>query len=133
MNTNYSISISSKRKIVALGIILTIGVFLNKKRPDESPKTAKEEPPLAQPEAKDKSALIGSGDAVEHFRQIHNHALSPEAREDVRRERWKPIYDPAVTATAELIYGEPESLIAAEHHYLLKIFFESELRFSQQF
>ena len=129
MNTNYSISISSKRRIVAMGIIITIGVFLNKKRPDESPKTAKEETPLAQPEAKGKATLIGGGDAVEHFRQIHNRALSPEAREDVRRERWKknfpwkPIYDPEVTAAAELIYGEPESLVAAEHHYLLKIFF----------
>lgn len=42
MNTNHSISTRGRRKIVVLGIALTIGVFLavffKENRPDENPK-----------------------------------------------------------------------------------------------
>lgn len=80
----------------------------------------------------------GEFDAAAHFREIHNRALSPEAREDNRRKLWeknfpwKLTYDPAVKATADMISAD-DDIQAVWNHYDLEKFFESDLRFSPQF
>lgn len=135
MNTNHSISTSGKRKMIALGVVLIIGVFLvvflKGKRPEETP-TAK-----AQPAVQEKTAPSVEFDAAAHFREMHNRALSPEAREDNRRKLWeknfpwKPTYDPAVKATAGMLSTNDD--FDAVNHYDLKAFFESEARLSPQF
>ena len=86
MNSNHTTrnSINSKRKVVALSIILTICTFLavslSGNRPNENPKTAKETP-TAESESKKETTPVGEFDAAEHFRQMHNRALSPQVRE----------------------------------------------------
>ncbi len=138
MNTNYSISTRGKRKIVALGIALTIGVFLvaffKGNRPKETP-TAK-----AQPEVKETAPLV-KFDAAVHSQQMRSRALSPEVREDNRRKLWKQnfpykrTYDPAVTVTADMISDDPKSedLHAVTTHSELENFFKNGNRFSPQF
>lgn len=116
---------NSANRLLALGIALTIGVWLvimfTGKQTEENPITA-----TPQPEAKEKAKAIGGFDAAEEFRERHNRALSPEAREDHRRKLWeqnfpfKPTYDPAVTVTADMISDEPESLTARRNHFDLK-------------
>lgn len=138
MNTNHSISASSiigKCKMIALGVVLTIGVFLvvflKGKRPEETP-AAK-----AQPSVQETAPLV-EFDAAAHFREMHNRVLSPEAREDNRRKLWeknfpwKPTYDPAVKATAGMLSTD-DDFDAIVNHYDLKAFFESEARLSPQF
>ena len=121
--------------MIALGVVLIIGVFLavflKGKRPEETT-TAK-----AQPSVQETAPLI-EFDAAAHFREMHNRALSPEAREDNRRKLWeknfpwKPTYDPAVKATAAMISAERDNR-TVWNHCDLKAFFESDLRFSPQF
>ncbi len=133
---------NSTNRLLALGIALTIGVWLvilfTGQQTEENPTTATATPP-AQPEAKEKAKASGGLDAAAEFRERHNRALSPEAREDHRRKLWEqnfpfqPTFDPAVTVTADMISDEPESLTARRNHFDLKAFFESELRFSPQF
>ena len=135
MNTNHSISTNDKRKMIALGVVLIIGgflvVFLKGKRPEETP-TAKARPAVQE------TAPLVEFDAAAHFRDMHNRALSPEAREDNRRKLWKknfpwkPTYDPAVKATADMLSMDDDTR-AVWNHYYLKAFFESDLRFSPQF
>ena len=138
-------SMKGKRYAVALGIALVIGAFFGgyisgNRSAKTTAKAAKVEESIpAQPEANEEAKAIGGGDAAAEFRERHNRALSPEAREDNRRKLWeenfpwKPTYDPEVTATRELLYGQPDSRAALDHHHKLKTFFESELRFSPQF
>ena len=136
MITNHSISTSGKRKMIALGVVLTIGVFLvvflKGKRPEEKTPTAK-----AQRELQEPSPLV-EFDAAAHFREMHNRSLSPETREDNRRKLWeknfpyKPTYDPAVKATADMISTDDDFKPIVNHYYLEE-FFESELRLSPQF
>ena len=130
---------NSTNRLLALGIALTVGVGLvilfTGKQTDENPTTAKA--PL--PEAKEKAKASDGFDAAAEFRERHNRALSPEAREDNRRKLWeqnfpwKPTYDPANTVTAEMISAEPRSMKATYNHFDLKKFFGNELRFSPQF
>ena len=136
---------NSTSRILALGVTLTIGVWLvillTGKQTEENPTTAKATPP--QPKVKEKAKAIDGFDAAAEFREWHNRALSPEAREDNRRKLWeqnfpfKPTYDPAVTVTADMISDDPKSRRATDNHFFLKHFFESEdakeLRFSPQF
>ena len=133
---------NSTNRLLALGIALTIGVWMlilfTGKQPEENPTTAKAT--SAQPEAKAKAKASGGFDAAAEFRERHNRALSPEAREDNRRKLWEqnfpwqPTYDSAVTATADMLsdYSEEDST-AVENHFDLKEFFEDEMRFSPQF
>ena len=131
---------NSTNRLLALGIALTIGVWLvilfTGKQTEEN--AAKATPP--QPEAKEKAKAIDGFDAAAEFQERHNRALSPEAREDNRRKLWEqnfpwqPIYDSAVTATADMVSEYPEEdLTAADNHFMLKKFFDNELRFSPQF
>ena len=132
---------NSTNRLLALGIALTIGVWLvillTGKQTKENPTTAKATPP--QPEVKEKAKASGAVDIAAEFRERHNRALSPEAREDHRRKLWEqnfpfqPTFDPAVTVTADMISDEPEDLGPSQNHFDLKVFFESELRFSPQF
>jgi len=122
-------------------IVLTIGVFLivfiSGNRSDKSTATAKETP-TAQHESKKETTLIGSVSAAAEFREMHNRALSPEAREDNRRKLWeknfpwKPTYDPAVKATQNMI-SVNDDMQRVWNRFYLEIFFESEVRFSPQF
>ena len=133
---------NSTNRILALGVALTIGVWLvilfTSRQTEEHPTTdqATAAPP---PEGNEAAKVIGGLDAAAEFRERHNRALSPEAREDHRRKLWEqnfpfqPTYDPAVTVTADMISDDPESLTARKNHFDLKAFFESELRFSAQF
>lgn len=131
---------NSTNRILALGIALTIGVGLvilfSGQQPEENPTTAT---PPPQPEAKEEAKASDGLDAAAAFRERHNRALSPEAREDHRRKLWEqnfpfqPTFDPAVTVTAEMISDEPEDLTVTDNHFALKHFLESELRFSPQF
>ncbi len=132
---------NSTSRLLALGIALTIGVWLvillTGKQTEENPTTAKATPP--QPKVKEKAKAIDGFDAAAEFRERHNRALSPEAREDNRRKLWeqnfpwKPTFDPAVTVTADLVSDEPGSTQATDNHFELKKFFDNELRFSPQF
>ena len=76
---------NSTNRLLALGVTLTIGVWLvimfTSKQTEENATTAK----APQPEAKEKAKAIGGFDAAAEFRERHNRALSPEAREDNRR------------------------------------------------
>lgn len=138
-------TMKGKRYAMALGIALVIGAFLGgylsgKRSANATAKLAKGEESIpAQPEANEGAKAIDGFDVAAEFRERHNRALSPEAREDNRRKLWeqnfpwKPAYDPEVTATRELLYGQPDSRAALDHHHKLKTFFESELRFSPQF
>ena len=130
-------------RILALGVALTIGVWLvilfTGQQTEENPTTAKETP-TAQPEAKKEAKASGNVDMAAEFRERHNRALSPEAREDNRRNLWKknfpwkPTYDLAVTVTADMLSDDPkEGLTAVKHHCHLESFFASELRYSPQF
>lgn len=124
---------------MALGVALVIGAFLGgylsgNRSAKTTNKEAKVEKAIpAQPEANEEAKAIGGGDVAAEFRERHNRALSPEAREDNRRKLWEqnfpwePIYDPAVQ------FKPGMSMSAVEHHFYLKTFFESELRFSPQF
>ena len=135
-------SMKGKRYAVALGIALVIcaffGGYLSGKRSADATAKVEESIP-AQPEANEEAKVIDGFDVAAEFRERHNRALSPEAREDNRRKLWEenfpwePTYDPEVTATRELLYGQPDSRAALDHHHKLKTFFESELRFSPQF
>ena len=119
MNMNRSISTSGARRILALVVALIIGVllgiFLSGNRPDKETPLAKETP-TAKHKSKKETALIRSVSAAAEFRERHNHALSPEAREDNRRNLWKKnfpwksAYDPAVKVTQELASDRPEEL-----------------------
>ena len=132
---------NSTNRILALGISLTIGVWLvilfTGQKTEENPTTAKAT--AAQPEAKEKAKASGAVDIAAEFRERHNRALSPEAREDNRRKLWeqnfpwKPTFDPENTVTAEMISDEPRSRQATDNHFQLKKFFDNELRFSPQF
>ena len=125
---------NSTNRILALGVALTIGVWLvilfTSRQTKENPTTAT---PTAQPEAKKEAKAIDGFDAAAEFRERHNRALSSEAREDHRRKLWEqnfpwePTYDPAVQFKLGMCMS------AVEHHFHLKNFFESELRFSPQF
>ena len=138
-------SMKGKRYAMALGIALVICAFLGgyisgKRSAKAITKAAKVEEVIPnQSKNKDEATLVKGGSAVEEFRERHNRDLSPEARENNRRNLWeknfpwKPTYDPEVTATKELLYGQPDSRAALDHHHKLKTFFESELRFSPQF
>ena len=130
-------------RILALGVALTIGVWLviliSDKRTEENPTTAKATS-AAQPEANKAAKVIDGFDAAAEFRERHNRALSPEAREDNRRNLWKknfpwkPTYDLAVTVTEDMLSDHPEEgLTAVTHHCHLESFFASELRYSPQF
>ena len=135
---------NSTSRILVLGIALTIGVWLvilfTGQQTEENAAKAK---PAEQPEAKEKAKTNGDVDVAAEFRERHNRALSPQAREDNRRKLWeqnfpfKPTYDPAVTVTADMISDDPKSRRATDNHFFLKHFFESEdakeLRFSPQF
>ena len=133
---------NSTNRLLALGIALTIGVglviLLTGKQTKENPTTAKATT-AAQPEGNEEAKAIGGFDAAAEFRERHNRALSPEAREDNRRKLWeqnfpwKPTYDPAVTVTANMISDDPRSMEATDNHFDLKKFFDNELRFSPQF
>ena len=113
-------------------------ILLTGKQTEENPITTKATP-SAQPEVKEKAKAIDGFDAAAEFRERHNRALSPEAREDNRRKLWeqnfpyKPTFDPVVTVTADMISDEPESMKAINNHFYLRAFFESDLRFSPQF
>ena len=121
-----------KRYAVALGIALVIGAFLGgylsgKRSANTTTKESKVEEAISdQPEANEEAKVIGGRDVAAEFRERHNRALSPEARKDNRRKLWeenfpwKPTYDPEVTATRELLYGEPDSRAALDHHHKLK-------------
>lgn len=132
---------NSESRIIALDVALTIGVFLvvfiDGKRPEETP--IAKPTPTSQPESPKTEKVIGGSDGSEEFRQRHNRALSPGAREDNRRKLWeenfpyKPTYDPAVTVTADMISDDPENLTPILNHFSLNAFFESDLRFSPQF
>ena len=132
-------SMKGKRYAVALGIALVIGAFLSgclsgNRSPNATNKVVKVEEVIpVQPEANEEAKAIGGGDAAAEFRERHNRALSPEAREDNRRKLWEenfpwePTYDPAVQ------FKPGMSMSAVEHHFYLKNFFENEMRFSPQF
>ena len=132
---------NSTNRILALGVALTIGVWLvilfTGQQTEEHPTTA--QAPAATPEGNEEAKVIGGLDAASEFRERHNRALSPEAREDNRRKLWEqnfpfqPTFDPAVTVTANMISDDPEDLKATNNHFYLSAFFESELRFSPQF
>ncbi len=115
-------------------------ILISGKRTEENPTTAKETP-TAQPEANKEAKVIDGFDAAAEFRERHNRALSPEAREDNRRKLWEqnfpwePTYDPAVTVTADMISNDPKSedLHAVTTHSELENFFKNENRFSPQF
>ena len=133
---------NSTNQILALGIALTIGVWLvilfTGQQTEENATTATATPP-AQPEAKEKATAIDGFDAAAEFRERHNRALSPEAREDHRRKLWEqnfpfqPTFDPAVTVTADMISDDPNDMTSTDNHFALKHFFKSDLRFSSQF
>ena len=146
-NTNPN-STNGKFKLFASGLVLlaiglSLGVFLSGNRSAKTPqKEAKVEEIIpAQPEAPKEVNVIGGSSVADEFRERHNRALSPEAREDNRRKLWeqnfpyKPIYDPAVTVTADMISDDPESedLYAVTIHSELENFFKNENRFSPQF
>ncbi len=128
-----------KRYAVALGIALVIGAFLggyisgNRSAKTTAKEAKGEEAIPAQPEANEEEKPIDGFDVAAEFRERHNRALSPQAREDNRRNLWKknfpwePVYDPAVQ------FKPGMSMSAVEHHFYLKNFFENELRFSPQF
>ena len=130
---------NSTSRILALGLALVIGAFLGgylsgKRSAKATTKVDKGEEAIpAQPEVKAKAKASGNVDMAAEFRERHNRALSPEAREDNRRNLWeqnfpwKPTYDPAVQ------FKPGMSRSAIEHHFHLKNFFENELRFSPQF
>ena len=130
---------NSTNRLLALGIAMTIGVWLvimfTGKQTEENPTTAK----APQLEAKEKTKASGAVDIAAEFRERHNRALSPEAREDNRRKLWeqnfpwKPTYDSAVTVTADMVSEDPRDLTAMRNHFALKKFFDNELRFSPQF
>ena len=132
-------SMKRKRYAVALGIALVIGAFLggylsgNRAAKTTTKESKVEEAIPAQPEANEAAKVIGGRDVAAEFRERHNRALSPQAREDNRRKLWeqnfpwKPVYDPAVP------FKPGMSMSAVEHHFYLKNFFENELRFSPQF
>ena len=132
---------NSTNRILALGVALTIGVWLvilfTGQQTEEHPTTA--QAPPAPPEGNEEAKVIGGGDAAAEFRERHNRALSPEAREDHRRKLWEqnfpwqPTYDSANTVTAEMISASPRSRWATDTHFYLKKFFDNELRFSPQF
>lgn len=137
MNPN---STNSKFNLFASGLVLlaiglSLGGFLSGKRSEKATKEAKVE------EAKKEANVIDGFDAAAEFREWHNRALSPEAREDNRRKLWeqnfpyKPTYDPAVTVTADMISDDPKSedLHAVTTHSELENFFKNENRFSPQF
>ena len=138
-------SMKGKRYAVALGIALVIGAFLGgylsgKRSPNATNKVVKVEEVIpVQPEANEEAKAIGGGDAAAEFRERHNRALSPQAREDNRRKLWeenfpwKPTYDSANTVTAEMVSDEPKNRRATDNHFQLKQFFDNELRFSPQF
>lgn len=138
-------SMNGKRYAVALGIALVIGTFLggylsgNRSVKATSMEDKVEEAIPAQPEANEEAKVIGGGDAADEFQERHNRDLSPEAREDHRRKLWeqnfpwKPIYDSAVTVTADMISDNPKRLTPVWNHFYLKNFFGNELRFSPQF
>ena len=137
-------SSSGASRILALGVALTIGVWLviliSGKRTEENPTTAKETS-TAEREANKEANVIGGSSVAAEFRERHNRALSPEAREDNRRKLWeqnfpyKPTYDPAATVTADMISDDPKSedLYAVTIHSELENFFKNENRFSPQF
>ena len=130
---------NSTNRLLALGVALTIGVWLgilfSGKQTKENPTTSQSKP--AQPEVKAKAS--GAVDIAAEFRERHNRALSPEAREDNRRKLWEqnfpfqPTYDLANTVTAEMIAASPRSKKATNNHFNLKKFFDNDLRFSPQF
>ncbi len=137
MNPN---STNSKFNLFASGLVLlaiglSLGGFLSGKRSEKAPKEAKVE------EANKEAKVIDGFDAAAEFRERHNRALSPEAREDNRRKLWeqnfpyKPTYDPAVTVTANMISDDPESedLYAVTTHSELENFFKNENWLSPQF
>ncbi len=109
---------NSTNRILALGLALTIGVWLvilfTSQQTEENPTTAKATPP-PQPEAKEKATASDGFDAAAEFRERHNRALSPGSREDNRRKLWEqnfpfqPTFDPANTVTAEMISPDPRS------------------------
>ena len=137
-NTNHN-STNGKRYAAALGIALVIGAFLGgyisgKRSANATNKMAKVEESIPdQPEANEEAKVIDGFDAAAEFRERHNRALSPEAREDNRRKLWeknfpwKPAYDTAVQ------FKPGVCMSAVEHHFHLKNFFENEMRFSPQF
>ena len=128
---------------IALVICAFLGVFLSGNRSAKTPpKEAKVEEVIpAQPEALKETNVIGGSSVAAEFRERHNRALSPEAREDNRRKLWeqnfpyKPTYDPAVTVTADMISDDPKSedLHAVTTHSELENFFKNENRLSPQF
>ena len=148
-NTNHnSTNTNSKFRLFASGLVLlaislSLGVFLSGKRPDKMPtKEAKVEESIpAQPEVNEEAKVIVGSSVADEFRERHNRALSPEAREDNRRKLWeqnfpyKPTYDPAVTVTADMISDDPKSedLYAVTTHSELENFFKNENRLSPQF
>ena len=81
-----------KRYAVALGIALVIGAFLGgyisgNRSANATNKVAKGEEAIpAQTEANEAAKMIGGRDVAAEFRERHNRALSPEAREDNRRK-----------------------------------------------
>ena len=128
-----------KRYAVALGIALVIGAFfggyISGKRSAKATteETKVEEAISAQPETNEEANVIGGGDAAAEFRERHNRALSPEAREDNRRKLWEENFpwEPAYDTTVQFKPGV--CMFAVEHHFHLKNFFENEMRFSSQF
>ena len=137
-NTNHN-SMKGKRYAAVLGIALVIcaflGGYISGKRSAKATteETKVEEAISAQPETNEEAKVIDGFDAEAEFRERHNRALSPEAREDNRRKLWEenfpwePAYDTAVQ------FKPGMSMSAVEHHFYLKNFFENELRFSPQF
>ena len=119
-------SVRGKRYVVALGVALVIGAFLggylsgNRAAKTTAKEAKVEEAIPAQPEANEAAKGIGGRDVAAEFRERHNRALSPEAREDNRRKLWeenfpwKPAYDPAVP------FKPGMSMSAVEHHFYLK-------------
>ncbi len=144
MNPN---STNSKFNLFASGLVLlaiglSLGGFLSGKRSEKATKEAKVEEANfpAESEAPKEAKVIDGFDAAAEFRERHNRALSPEAREDNRRNLWKknfpwkPTYDLAVTVTEDMLSDHPEEgLTAVTHHCHLESFFASELRYSSQF
>lgn len=132
---------NSTNRILALGVALTISVWLvilfTGEQTEEHPTTA--QAPAAPPEGNEEAKVIGGFDAAAEFRERHNRALSPQAREDNRRKLWEqnfpwqPTYDPAVMVTAEMLSDSPSNATAVRNHFYLKKFFDNELRFSPQF
>ena len=145
MNPN---STNSKFKLFAAGLVLlaislSLSVFFSGNRSEKAPtKEAKGEETIpAQSETQKEAKVIDGFDAAAEFRERHNRALSPEAREDNRRKLWeqnfpyKPTYDPAVTVTVDMISDDPKSedLYAVTTHSELENFFKNENRLSPQF